>query len=147
MRTPLPHLFSALLFSLFLGNLQAFAGENKLQILATQLAGASFSDIERISNQLESEVGEASLPLLSTLLAGDLYYHRQTKKLMTVAAAPDREFFIFDFFSGEALGSAGRRTIKKVKTHNSLRSHIRGIVARLNLFSTCLLYTSDAADE
>jgi urea transport system permease protein len=135
-RTPLPHLFSALLITLFLGNLHAFADEDKLQILATQLAGASFSDIERISNQLEGEVGEAALPVLSVLLAGDLYYHRQTKKLMTVATAPDREFHIFDFFSGEALGTADRRTIKKVRTHNSLRSHIRGIVARLNLFST-----------
>ncbi len=130
----LTHLFSVALLGLSAVCSHAQT-DDPLRALSAPLAGASFNDVQRIADRLESEVGETALPLLSAIVSGDLYYHRKTKTLLRVEDAPGREYHIFDFFSGEALGTASRRDARKVKTHNRLRTHLRGIVARLNLFS------------
>ncbi len=112
------------------------AAEPALQTLSVRLAGAALKDVGAIVTALETEVGEPALPLLQALLDGELKYRVADQRLVTTLDTDDRRYQLTDILSGEALGTAGRREVRKVRSNNRIRAQIRQSIARLQLRST-----------
>src|SRR3569623_540357 len=72
------------------------------------------------------------LPLLKALLAGDLHYLKGSGRVV-FAKETDGGYRLTDPMSGEALGKADRRELKKITINNALRGQLRGAIARLSL--------------
>ncbi|WP_308366456.1 MULTISPECIES: urea ABC transporter permease subunit UrtB [unclassified Microbulbifer] len=103
------------------------------QVLLTRLTQASLRESAEVLDQLERSGGREMRGLFATMLAGDLYYHRETGQLMAVQKNPAGEQVGSDIFTGEDLGVQSRRSIKKVRVNNRLRSHLRDAIARVDL--------------
>lgn len=103
------------------------------QALLTRLTQASLRESAELLDQLERSGGREMRGLFATMLAGDLYYHRESGQLMAVRKNPDGEPIGRDIFSGEELGVQARGSIKKIRVNNRLRSHLRDAIARIDL--------------
>nr|WP_277611107.1 urea ABC transporter permease subunit UrtB [Microbulbifer celer] len=101
--------------------------------LLQQLTEASLREVGSVVEQLERTGGESMRPLFETMLAGDLYYHRQTGALMAVDKNAEGDRIGRDVFSGADLGVQSRRDIKKIRVNNRLRGQLRDTLARLDL--------------
>nr|WP_246394221.1 urea ABC transporter permease subunit UrtB [Microbulbifer rhizosphaerae] len=103
------------------------------QVLLARLTRASLRESAEVLDQLERSGGRAMRGLFAAMLAGDLYYHRETGRLMAVQKNPAGERIGSDIFTGEGLGVQSRGSIKKVRVNNRLRSHLRDAIARIDL--------------
>ncbi|MGL6160590.1 urea ABC transporter permease subunit UrtB [Microbulbifer sp.] len=103
------------------------------QVLLTRLTQASLRESAEVLDQLERSGGREMRGLFATMLAGDLYYQRETGRLMAVQKNQAGERIGNDIFTGEDLGIQSRRSIKKVRVNNRLRSHLRDAIARIDL--------------
>lgn len=75
-------------------------------------------------------------PILETWLAGLLYVRKSDKKVVLAAedaAAEDNSFTLRDAATGEELGAARKRAIKKITVNNRLRKQLRGALAVLGI--------------
>ena len=124
----------SLLFSGFLVLPSSFADQNELETLKRALTEASLRETVEIVRQLDKVGGESMLPLFKTLLAGDLYYIKETRALIA-ASRIDDGYQGVDVFTGEKVGDFGRRDVKKIRVNNSLRTQLREVIARINLNS------------
>jgi urea transport system permease protein len=70
--------------------------------------------------------------VLTALLDGELQV-RKADGVVVVAAPADGGFALADPLSGEALGNAGRFDLKRIPINNTLRTQLRGLIARLSL--------------
>ena len=98
------------------------------------LTGKSFKD-KTAAVQAIAATGDARAEaLLRTMLAGDLYYRKSDKRLVTVEKV-DSGLKLSDALTGEALGEVGKRKAKKVSINNKLRGELRSALASLTLAS------------
>ena len=104
--------------------------------VSQQLVGAKLKAVSPIVDELVDVGGEEVLPLLQTLLAGNLYYTRADSRLVEAAIQEDKSYKITDIFKGEELGIVSKKTIKKIRTNNRLRKQIRASIAQITLFSS-----------
>ncbi|WP_288131405.1 urea ABC transporter permease subunit UrtB [Microbulbifer sp.] len=129
-------LSGCLLFCLFLVSTtwaQSEPAPAAVDGLLQQLTEASLREAGGVVEQLERTGGESMRPLFETMLAGDLYYHRQTGALMAVDKNTEGDRIGRDVFSGADLGVQSRRGIKKIRVNNRLRGQLRDTLARLDL--------------
>lgn len=103
-----------------------------VQDLLHALTDASLKESAEIVTQLEAAGGEALRPLFETMLAGDLYYHKETLNLYA-AQKNDGGYATKDPFTGVASEQFERGDLKKIRVNNSLRTHLREAIARINL--------------
>jgi len=91
-----------------------------------------FAEKDAAVRTLEGLNDERALPVFKALLTGDLYYRKADERMVFVKEAPDG-YRVVDVMTGESLGVAGRREVKKIAINNALRGQLRGAIARLSL--------------
>ena len=106
------------------------------QSLSQSLAGAKLKAVPAIVERLEVVAGEEALPLFEAMIAGHLYYRKADKRVVIISKQEDGQYALQDAVSAEALGQVSKKTIKKVRVNNKLRSQLRAIIARLTLLSS-----------
>src|SRR3569623_2055196 len=108
------------------------AAEEAFRQQLSALQAGDFAEKEAAVHALEALDDERVLPLLKALLAGDLHYLKGSGRVV-FAKEPDGGYRLTDPMSGEALGKAARRELKKITINNALRGQLRGAIARLSL--------------
>jgi len=102
--------------------------EEALELLKSR----SFDDKGRAVDLLAEEAGDTSKRILSEFLAADLYYVKETGRLVFIDKQ-GRDYALTDALNSESLGTARKREIQKVTLNNSLRSRIRSALAVMDL--------------
>jgi len=105
-----------------------------LEPLLEALVDAKLSQAAPVLTRLEAEGGEAILPLFRTMLAGDLYYIKASKRVIAVTEAAGEEAQL-DLLSGAPIDRLSKREISKIRVNNSLRGQLRDAISRLQLGS------------
>ncbi|WP_317931800.1 urea ABC transporter permease subunit UrtB [Halioxenophilus sp. WMMB6] len=108
------------------------ADDAEVQALLHSLTEASLNETADIITQLEEAGGDSMMPLFETLLAGDLYYEKESKQLM-LATKNDEGYSGAEVFTGADLGQFERGAVKKIRVNNALRTQLREAIARINL--------------
>ncbi len=103
--------------------------------VSQQLVGAKLSKTLAIVEAMDSVGGEGALPLLQAMLDSKLYYQKDSKRLVYIRLLEDKTYNIEGVFDNNPTQNVKKKTIKKVKTNNRLRSTIRKIISRTTLFS------------
>lgn len=112
------------------------ANESSLDGLMNQLTKAKLKQVPVIVEQLEAQGGEKMLPLFSAMLVGELYYRKDDIRLVQAKKVEDGKYNIIDVITAESLGSVKKKTIRKVRVNNRLRTQLRAAISRLTLFSS-----------
>ncbi len=123
------------IFGLFLSLTNIVRADSlDLSPIFAELAKARLSQAPEVIDKLEAKAGAQALPVLETMLNGDLYYlEGQPEKIIRAVRNEARDYDTFDVFSGESLGIKTRSDIDKIRVNNRLRSHLRQAIARINL--------------
>src|SRR3569623_434660 len=108
------------------------AAEEAFTQQLSALQAGDFAEKEAAVHALEALDDERVLPLLKALLAGDLHYLKGSGRVV-FAKETDGGYRLTDPMSGEALGKADRRELKKITINNALRGQLRGAIARRSL--------------
>nr|WP_277608454.1 urea ABC transporter permease subunit UrtB [Microbulbifer elongatus] len=98
-----------------------------------QLPGASLKKTGDLVRQLEQAGGAEMRPLFEVMLAGDLYYVKESGQLLKIQKNSDGARMGISLFEGKSLGEFNSRDIKKVRVNNRLRSQLRDAIARIEL--------------
>lgn len=105
--------------------------------LATAVEGLkvqSFQEKEQAITALEQVKDPRMLKIMRAMLEGRLYFRKSDGRVV-ITAAVDEGYQITDVITGEDLGAVSKRKLKKISVNNKLRRVLRGVIARLNLFS------------
>jgi urea transport system permease protein len=78
---------------------------------------------------------ERTKPLLMKILEGKLFYTKKGGEFVTLEKKEGSTYFTKTFLDGKELEAQSKRSFKKVKTNNKLRSIIKSTLAQMNLFS------------
>ena len=78
---------------------------------------------------------ERTKTLLSKMLEGKLFYTKENGEFVTLEKKEGSTYFTKTFLEGKELEPQSKRSFKKVKTNNKLRSIIKSTLAQMNLFS------------
>ena len=105
----------------------------KLPTLVSQLTQTKLKGMPTLISQVAETHEPQVVPLLESLLAGDLYYVKATKQVITATKAEDKKYAISDILTAETLGLVKKKTLKKIKTNNRLRGQIRSLLAQIAL--------------
>jgi len=108
---------------------------SSIDIIAQQLVTAKFKQAAVVLEQLEKVGEEKVLSLFEAMLAGQLYYRRDDKRLAHARKTEGGLYNIVDVFSGEDLGDVKKKIIKKIRVNNKLRKQLRSGISRLTLSS------------
>jgi len=103
--------------------------------VASQLAGSKLKQVAVLVERLTQYDDERLLPLLNAMLEGELYYEKKSKRLVFIKKLEDKTFNTDGVFDDKPIENVNKKTLRKVKTNNKLRSSIRKSVAQITLFS------------
>ena len=132
-------LFPFLFF--FVLSLPVFAAESdaqdevELTTLVEQLPSTKLNKMSSLIDKIASTAAPQVPAILAPLMAGDLYYLKANKQVVSVFKGTDNQYQLTDVLSGEALSAVSKSAIKKVRTNNRLRGQIRDVLANLDLTS------------
>ncbi len=101
----------------------------------TTLAGLTQSSFKKKTaavSALTELKDERVFAVLNAMLESRLYYRKSDKRVV-YAEKTSAGYRITDTLSGQDLGSAEKRELKKVSTNNKLRKYLRGRIATLSL--------------
>lgn len=98
----------------------------------TALATGEFEEKAITIAALGASGDERAITILRALLNGSLYVRKEDGRVVTTQEVEDG-FQLADAVSGEAMGQAGRRDVKKISINNALRGQLRGAIAHLSL--------------
>tara|TARA_R110001583_G_scaffold9252_7_gene44010 strand:- start:7243 stop:8985 length:1743 start_codon:yes stop_codon:yes gene_type:complete len=105
-----------------------------VESLLQQLTEASLAQAIPVLEQLRETGGEAMLPLFKIMLAGDLYYIKDTRQVVgKFETNGDTEYQ--NPLTGELINGLVSRDVKKIRVNNRLRNHLNGVIARIRLSS------------
>lgn len=114
----------------------AEAAQPTVEELVRSLPEVKLRNLLDVIAELERIGGEAVLPLLKALLAGDLYYRKDNGQVVIAQQQESTSNYqLSDSITLAPLGVVEKKAIRKVRTNNKVRSELRTIIARLNLFS------------
>ena len=118
-----------------LSNHSSVAVVDTFASLEQELVAAKLKQALNIIERMQTVDAEKALPLFESLLAGELYYRRDTKALFRAVANDEGEYQLFDVMTLEKRATLAKSAIKKVRTNNKLRKNLRSRIASLTLFS------------
>ena len=128
--------------SLFINGLyaeDAEVAENSLQSSFTLLASKSFKDKITAINTIADSGNPLAEAILSALLKGDIYYHKNTKDIFIVSKTPSKEYNITDPITEESTSVKTKKELKKgykkVGINNKIRGLLKEKIATLTIFS------------
>jgi urea transport system permease protein len=105
-----------------------------LETALAGLADRSFKVKEQAAIDMAASGDPRASDLLKALLAGDLYIRKGDDRVVYAERAADG-FALTDALTGDDLGSAGRRDVKKITINNRMRTRLRADIAVLTLAS------------
>ncbi len=114
--------------------------------LADKLNADSFEAKYAAARRLAELDHPRVVVLLEAMLAGELYERRADGRLAFVDRL-ESGYALTDAISGEALGEAKTRAVRKVSVNNPLRSQLKEIIARIRLNSADARVRSEAVRE
>lgn len=117
-----------------------------LESLLSELTSSSFKKKAKAVEAIAVMDDDRVLPVLESMLAGDLYYRKSDDKIVLTASA-ESGYQITDALTGADLGVVGKRDVKKVATNNSLRKQLRTQIAGYKLLSKKAEIRLAAADD
>jgi len=120
-----------LLFSVALANQTAAA---PLEQGIAALGGKSFKARIAAVRTLGAGGDERAAPVLEALLAGKLFTRKADKKIVIIEKK-GRIYFLTDAVSGEKIGQAAKKALKKFRVNNAMRGVIRGVLGALTLLN------------
>lgn len=103
--------------------------------LQQQLVSAKLRQLPLILEQIQVLDAGKALPLFESLLAGQLYFIKKDKVLVSAIKDSSGAYQLSNVFTNEVLDIVKKSKIKKVKTNNRLRKSLREKIASLTLFS------------
>ncbi len=110
----------------------AVAQDDPFENAVTALNAKSFTQKQKAIDDLLAIKDPRAIPILRTMLAGDLYAQKSDDRIITRTKA-DKGYEHFDVITGESLGVAGSRDAKKISINNSLRNVLLTAIAKLGL--------------
>ena len=117
-----------------------------LETTLAGLAGNSFKNKEQAIGEIAASADPRAAAILKALLAGNLYARADDKRVV-IAAKAGEGFQIKDALTGDDLGTAGRRAVKKITINNRMRTGLRTAIAALTLASADPAVRLSAAKE
>ncbi len=113
------------------------AGVRAAQVadVASQLKTGGFKQKADVVGRLASLGDPKVIPLLEALRDGRLY-HRKTDGRLVIIEKAGKGYRLTDALSGELLGGAKRRAVKKIRVNNRVRGAIKAALSQLDLFSS-----------
>jgi urea transport system permease protein len=125
-------LFLALALSSFPATAQV--DDATLKPLVDALAPRNFKDREAAAAALAATEDPRAVPVLNTLLSGDLYVVKATGQVVFVKAA-GASLALTDPVTGAAAGEIAKGDAEKIKVNNGLRRGLRTIIGQMTLLS------------
>ena len=125
-------LFLALALSSFPATAQV--DDATLKPLVDALAPGNFKDREAAAAALAATEDPRAVPVLNTLLSGDLYVVKATGQVVFVKAA-GASLALTDPVTGAAAGEIAKGDAEKIKVNNGLRRGLRTIIGQMTLLS------------
>jgi urea transport system permease protein len=108
------------------------AAAETFEAAVQRLDASGFGDKQAAVEALATLGDERAPGVLRALLDGDLYARRGDGKVV-IARREGRDHRLSDPLTGESLGSASSRDLKRIALNNQLRARIRAAIATLNL--------------
>ena len=105
---------------------------------AARLVDAKRGDIGAIAADIAATGDARAFDLLSALLDGRLYT-RKSDDALVLAERVETGFRIADALTGDDLGEAGRRAVKKIGINNKIRGELRGLLGGLRLSAPTMI--------
>ena len=93
----------------------------------------SFTKKAEVVEQLEQTDDTRVLKVFKYMLEGNLYYQKKSPGKVVFADKSEDGFAITDVMTGDALGTVGKRELRKIKVNNKLRTVLRSAIAKLSL--------------
>jgi len=110
----------------------ATPGSDGLEAALTQLTERSFATKAAAAEAIAESGDERALGLLRALLDGDLHFRASDGRIV-FAERSGGGYRVRDALTGEALGEAGRREVRRIAINNQMRTQLRGLIAGLTL--------------
>ena len=112
------------------------AGVRAAQItdVAAELKTGGFKQKADVVGRLANLGDPRVIPLLEALRDGRLY-HRKADGRLVITEKAGKGYRLTDPLTGELLGGAKRRAVKKVRVNNRVRGAIKAALSQLDLFS------------
>jgi urea transport system permease protein len=114
---------------------QSNSEQTSLVAIAQQLVDAKLREVASIIDDLEAKGGEQVLPLFEAMVAGNLYYQLDDRRLVYIIGSDNDEVTVKDVFDSQVSTAVNKNTLSKIKTNNRLRSDLKTKIATLTLFS------------
>lgn len=105
-----------------------------LSALINGLAPGNFKDREAAISVLANTGDPRAVPVLETLLEGELYFDEPSGKVV-FTSAPGGKGALSDPVTGEALPNLANDALEKVKVNNGLRRTLRTAIGQMTLLS------------
>ena len=102
--------------------------------VAAGLKAGSFKKKAGVVAELAGLGDPKVVPLLEALRKGRLYYRKADGRLVVTEKA-GKGYRLTDPLSGEVLGGAKRRAVRKIRINNRVRGAIKAALSQLDLFS------------
>ncbi len=113
--------------------------DDSLQSSFGLLVSKSFSDKAAAIRDIAASRNPHSIRILSSLLDGNLYFHKKNQSMILVSATTTKEYEIFDLLTGKLIETKNKKELrkryKKVVINNKLRGLLNEKLATLTIFS------------
>jgi urea transport system permease protein len=119
---------------LFGAALATHAAAGPLEEGIDALGSKSFKARIAAVRMLGASGDERAAPILEALMAGKLFTRKVDKKVV-IADKKRRVYFLTDALTGEKLGEAAKKSLKKFRVNNRMRGVIRGVLGALTLLN------------
>lgn len=103
--------------------------DKNVEQLLYDLTQSKLNGVAVVLDQLADIDGDTMLPLFENLLEGHLYYKKDNHTLLIIDKKSDNSLHAQALFTDKDLGVVKKKTIKKIRVNNKLRSHIRRLIA------------------
>lgn len=95
-----------------------------------ELNSKSFKNKSDAIEKIAASGHERVQPILEAMLGGDLYADKKTQEIVIGAKHADG-YEIVNAVDGKTLGVVKKRSIKKIRINNALRTKLRGVISRI----------------
>ncbi|MCU4676936.1 urea ABC transporter permease subunit UrtB [Catenovulum sp. 2E275] len=122
-----------LVITLLMSVFSASAYSDEFETLVQQLPHKNLRNITPVLTQIAEQDNEQVRFVLTEALNGDLYYLKSNKQVVSIRKTSSGDYTATQIIGGQVLQNQSKSDMKKIKTSNSIRSEIRGLLAQIDL--------------
>lgn len=122
-----------LIMSLLISMSSFSANADEFESLVNQLPHKSLRNITPVLNQLAAQDNDKVRFVLTEIINGDLYYLKSNKQVVSIRKTSEGDYQLTPVLSTETLANQSKSALKKIRSSNRIRSHIRGLLAQIDL--------------